>query len=248
MISLELWFSRVLRALSLLSGLGVWMLVMNDTLLYWAGSSIRESMVTLFTACLLAHLLRSTVPLLARGRATPGRLAVAIVCTLTLAALLLVAANQFFSREVPRFRADRIAFSGESDLAILRAFTDRHFYYPSESFLEQARLAIPLDEAVLVIGDIRPDPVNYALYPRRVYALPELQRAALASAVASWSREADPAFPEGFAPWLRQPVSNPAAIARETEAMIRLKDIRWVVVVDAFDESRNSIVRIGRSR
>jgi hypothetical protein len=242
------WIFPVLWALTILSGLGVWMIVMNDTLIYWAGSSLRDTMLGLFTVCLTVSVYQALQPVMRYYNESSGRLIVALFCTLTLCVMLLLAIDQFLSREVPRFRADRISYSGESDLAIMKAFTDHDFYYPPETFLEQARLAIPLDEAVLVISDIRPDPVNYALYPRPVYALPDLQRAALANAIASWSQDGDPAFPEGFAPWLQQPTSNPEAIARETEAMIRLKDIRWVVVVDAFNESNNRIVHIGGDR
>jgi hypothetical protein len=248
MNSLTRWFPWLLCSFTILSGLGVWMLVMNDTLTYWAGSSFRDSLVTLFTACLLLYLLQAVLPLLSHPRRFSGKFALAILSTLTLVAMLLIGTFQFLTREVPRFRADRISYSGESDLAIMQAFTDHDFYYPPETFLEQARLVIPLGEAVLVISDIRPDPVNYALYPRPVYVLPDLQRAALANAIESWSQDGDPAFPEGFAAWLQQSTSNPAAIARETEAMIRLRDIRWVVVVDAFNESNNRIVRIRGDR
>jgi len=239
------WFPTALNGLTVLSAAAVWLYICNDTIFYHTGSTVRDVIVGLFTVCVFVQLLRALLPLLRRAFRTRRAIVPAVFCAGVLAVITHLELEQFLRRDVERHRADRLSYKGESDLAIMTAFTDPHFYFPPESFLEEARRTIPEDESVLYIGDIRPDPVNYALYPRPVYAIPELQRATLASAIHAWSRTPDPGFEDGFAQWLEEDTVDAEAIAESTRTLIRERDIRWAVIVDAFDAGRNRIVRLG---
>lgn len=238
------WFPRVLNVLTVVSGAALWIYLCNDSLYYYTGSSLREGVAALFVICLFGQFARAIMPMVTRSRGIPRRLTAALGTVVLLGVIIHFEQETFFKRDLPRHRADRISYAGESDAAILRAFTDRNFYYPPESFLEAARSVIPLEDSVLYIGDIRPDPVNYGLYPRRVFAIPALQRATLAAAVRSWSRQADPAFPDGFAKWLEDE-PDAAVIEAETQRLVREHAIKWVVYVDSLDESANRVIRIG---
>lgn len=244
MMAAPCWFPRVLNVLTILASAALWPLACNDSFFYHAGSSLRDGVAALFVVCLFAQFARAIMPMLRMALREKKRAPGLVALIAVLGIIIHFEQETFFERDLPRYRADRISYAGENDGTILRAFTDRDFYYPPESFLEEARRVIPMDGAVLYVGDIRPDPVNYALYPRPVYAIPALQRATLAAAVRAWSHDGDPAYPDGFARWLEDE-ADAADIDAETRRAVREHSIGWVVYVDSMDETANRIIRIG---
>jgi hypothetical protein len=161
-----------------------------------------------------------------------------------IAFLLFVSVSRIDRRDRASHRLFDRDFFGQTDVEILSVLTEHSMYYPSERVLAEARREIPPNEAVLYFGDYRPDPVNYGLYPRPVYALPITQRLGLAALQEAWSRRIDPMFPDGFAARADRIHFDPEDIPSELGELIRQHDIRWVIHMSMRNPERSGFWRI----
>lgn len=208
---------------------------------YWEEIAYRRIIRTAWLALALCAAAAAAAPLVARLRAGSWRTAAAAA----FAALLAYAAVHNISEvQRPLFRDTARDHFGLSDLEILSAFTDGNLFYPHEAFLEEARRAIPEDAAVLYVGELRSDPVNYALYPRRVYSIPAMHAAGRLQIAEGWADRLDPLF-DRKRDWTTNPKFGEEAVRREVERAIRERGIEWIVVVSIRDPHGSGFWRIG---
>lgn len=176
-----------------------------------------------------------------------GRVPVQVLVPALLVATLAFGAVQLVARrEAAIGREIWQPMAGATDAEYLEALTANSRWYPSEAFLAAAAGVIPEDEAVLYIGNYRPDPFSAALHPRPVYALPALQRATIAGLMEGWSPEPDPAHPRGYTATFPAMTELPGDLREQVEALVRERDIRWVIEADLADPAAARLYRIAQ--
>ncbi|MCC5876381.1 MAG: hypothetical protein JJU11_09215 [Candidatus Sumerlaeia bacterium] len=237
-------FFIVRYSLLCLLGFASMFLLFGETLGYHLNSSIIRLVFHLFWAALLLEVAIHALP---RLLLLPRR----VLPTLSGFFILAMFAGLLFSelwtlhqRDYIRSRSYRIGWPGYSDSEILADFTATNRFYPNEGFLEEVRRFVPEDEAVLYVGSMRGDPINYALYPRRVYMMPDAQRATMDLLALQWRPVGDPMFPEGFAPNLFDGELPRGELAEEILSVVRDKNIKWFLTWDVLDPEAGRLWRI----
>lgn len=233
------WAGRVLDALILLVFLSMLANTLNSWVLYWYGADLLERHFEVLFYLLVGRSLwlvpwgqvRQLRPL-----QWPLVLAAAGVYTLFLHTLLMV---NLYAAALAVVET-RAAFHGASDREIAIDITEWNKWYPRMSFVYDVLEQTPEDAGIAYVGDQRAHIMSYLLYPRRVYALPEMQEILNFSIQENWtwSHIEDPFFPQKDP---LNPVPEPGfskdAPNREMQAamidMIERNDIGWVLYYDS---------------
>jgi len=144
----------------------------------------------------------------------------------------------------------RAAFKGATDAEIAIDITEHNKWYPRMSFVIKVQELVPEDAAIAYIGDQRPHIMSYLLYPRRVYALPEMQTTLNQSIQDNWTwshledpfhKQEDPQNPR------RRPTPPdlaPERIQAEMRRMIAERKIEWVLYYDSLYTDKSFIERV----
>lgn len=167
-----------------------------------------------------------------------------IVGALLLYTLVFVNATEAIEGELIM----RAAFSESSDDEIAATILEHKNYYPSTRFIQNVIDTVPEDAAIAWVSDQRAHVVSYQFYPRKVYAIPELQVELNLTIQEGWDwmeiedpnrPPMEPQFPDGTV--------NPDpsdAYQQALLTMIEEKQISWIVYYDSLHPERSWVHRI----
>jgi len=234
------------HALLCLVGFLALLVLFNDTPALVLGDHVVVLVLDVFMVLVLVELLVTLAPLAGAWRSSRMVQVVFSLVALILGAMVLQQVGLLMGRDLVRARSLRSGWSGLADGGVLAEYTRMNTYYPDERFLDMARALIPSGDAVLYAGSMRGDPINYALYPRRVHMIPELQRATLDLLGLHWKPVDDPMFEEGFASYLHDPQIDSEELRARILALVKEEGIDWLVTWDVVDPTSGTIRRLQR--
>jgi hypothetical protein len=116
----------------------------------------------------------------------------------------------------------RAAYAGASDDEILNDLTNHDRFYQPHTLMMNVRRETSENEAILYIGDLRPDPVSYLLYPRPVYVLPQLQADLNQQVFRNWSGLHDPGH-------IGDLIGGHSAPPEGLKSIVDRTGLRWIV-------------------
>lgn len=215
-----------------LTGFLALLLLLSDSIGYFLRTSNQRIIFQVFYAVVTIELLFHVGPLIHRSLRGRVRAAGAILASIALIMFLTADFLHLFGRDYLRMRGYRIGFDRMTDGEILRDFTIHNSYVPDERFLEEVRAIVPESDGILYFGPLRGDPFNYGLQPRRVYMLPEMQRATLEMIAEGWGDVEDPLFPDGFHTLRRDSGGDGGDLAGDIRQLAGERDIQWAITWD----------------
>lgn len=221
----------------------------NTSLVYRRGFGLLERVFEVFSYLIIARI--AIVIPVRRLLATPPMHRLFLACSAIMFVLFLhVLININFYSAVRAIIITRISFDDATDLEIATDITEDNLWYPQASLVQRMKDQIAEGDGIAYIGDQRAHIISYLLYPRRVYALPEMQIVLneMVEENWTWSPLIDPFHPpkdpmnpvfEGY------PQNEPnREIQDKFRRMVAEKDIRWVLYYDSTHPAKSWFRRI----
>ncbi len=167
-------FTRLLDILMLITVISIIANTMNTWLVYKAGYNFLDRHFKILMYLITIRLV-TVVPWVKFLQLSIRDKVFSVACAAGFYAFLFTLLMTNFRFAVEAVVITRASFQGATDDEIARDITEWNKWYPRMRFIQQMQEEIPEDAAIAYIGDQRAHIISYLLYPRRVYALPEMQ-------------------------------------------------------------------------
>lgn len=247
------WHCRIAIGLDALIGLNFFVIAvitLNAYTIYYEGYNPLEYAFEILGYLILIRI-GTLIPWRRLRHLSPMNGVVLLLSGAALVTFLWVLINVNFYKAVQAIIITRISFDDASDEEIARDIAEYNLWYPQTSLVAELKETVPEGDGIAYIGDQRGHIMSALLYPRRVYALPELQLL-LNKAIGkswTWHETEDPLRPSNdpLNPrlnYVAEPLADPD-VQENLQQMIEERDIQWVLYYDAARPDRSWLRRIG---